>query len=70
MQALFLLLAILAGAVVPIQFAVKSELRGVMGETITTVAISFLVGTFVLGAAGLLVRKGVPALSDAAETTG
>ena len=70
MQALFLLLAILAGAVVPIQFAVKSELRGAVGGTITTVAISFLVGMFVLGAAGLLVRKGVPALSDAAETPG
>jgi uncharacterized membrane protein YdcZ (DUF606 family) len=56
--------------VVPIQFAVKSEPRGAVGGTITTVAISFLVGTFVLGAAGLLVRKGVPALSDAAETPG
>jgi bacterial/archaeal transporter family-2 protein len=66
-QALFLLLAILAGAVVPIQFAVKSELRGAVGGTITTAAISLLVGTFVLGAAVLLIRKGVPALSDAAE---
>jgi uncharacterized membrane protein YdcZ (DUF606 family) len=47
-QALFLLLAILAGAVVPIQFAVKSELRGAVGGTITTAAISLLVGTFVL----------------------
>jgi uncharacterized membrane protein YdcZ (DUF606 family) len=56
--------------VVPIQFAVKSEPRGAVGGTITTVAISYLVGTFVLGAAGLLVRKGVPALSDAAETPG
>jgi uncharacterized membrane protein YdcZ (DUF606 family) len=66
-QALFLLLAILAGAVVPIQFPVKSELRGAVGGTITTAAISLLVGTFVLGAAVLLIRKGVPALSDAAE---
>ena len=33
MQALFLLLAILAGAVVPIQFTVKSELRGAVGGT-------------------------------------
>jgi predicted nucleic acid-binding Zn ribbon protein len=32
-QALFLLLAILAGAVVPIQFAVKSELREAVGGT-------------------------------------
>jgi uncharacterized membrane protein YdcZ (DUF606 family) len=32
-QALFLLLAILAGAVVPIQFAVKSELRGAVEGT-------------------------------------
>lgn len=56
-QALFLLLAILAGTVVPIQGAVKSELRETVGRTITTAAISFLVGTFVLGAAVLLVRK-------------
>ena len=56
MQALFLLLAILVGTVVPIQFAVKSELRETVGRTITTAAISFLMGTFVLGAV-LLVRK-------------
>ena len=49
MQALFLLLAILAGAAVPIQFAVNSELRGAVGGTITAAAISFLVGTLVLG---------------------
>jgi uncharacterized membrane protein YdcZ (DUF606 family) len=54
---LFLLLAILAGTVVPIQGAVKSELRETVGRSITTAAISFLVGTFVLGTAVLLVRK-------------
>ena len=57
MQALFLLLAILVGTEVPIQFAVKGELRATVGRTITTAAISLLVGTFVLGAAVLLVRK-------------
>ncbi len=57
MQALFLLLAILVGIEVPIQFAVKGELRETVGRTITTAAIAFLVGTFVLGAAVLLVRK-------------
>ncbi len=67
MQALFLLLAIMAEVVVQIQFAVKSELRGAVGGMITTAVISFLVGTFVLGAAVLLVRKGVPALYDTAE---
>ena len=49
MQALFLLLAILVGTEVPIQFAVKGELRATVGRTITTAAIAFLVGTFVLG---------------------
>ena len=57
MQALFLLLAILVGTMVPIQFAVKSELPETVGRTITTTAISFLVGTFVLEAAVLLLRK-------------
>ena len=66
MQALFLLLAILVGATVPIQFAVNSELCGAVGGTITAAAISFLVGTLVLGAAGLLIREGVPALFDVA----
>ncbi len=66
MQALFLLLAILAGAAVPIQFAVNSELRGAVGGTITAAAISFLVGTLVLGAAVLLTREGGPDLSDVA----
>ena len=63
---MFLLFAILAGAAVPVQFAVNSELRGAVGGTITAAAISFLVGTLVLGAAVLLVRAGVPVLSDVA----
>lgn len=57
MQALFLLLAVLVGTEVPIQVAVKSELRETVGRTITTAAIAFLVGTFVLGAAVLVVHK-------------
>ncbi len=65
---MFLLFAILAGAAVPVQFAVTSELRGVVGGTITAPAISFLVGALVLGAAVLLVREGVPVLSDVAGT--
>ena len=52
----------------PIQFAVKSELREMVGRTITTAAVSFLVGTFVLGAGCYWsASKGVPALSDATE---
>jgi hypothetical protein len=68
-QALFTLLAILAGAAVPVQFAVDSELRGTVGGTITAAAIPFLVGTLVLGAVVLLVREGVPAPSDCAEAS-
>ena len=63
---MFLLLAILAGDAVPIQFAVNSELRRVVGGTVTAAANSFLVGTLVLGAAVLLAREGVPALADTA----
>ena len=68
MQALFLLLIILAGTVVPIQIAVKSELRETVGRTITTAAISLLVGTSSLGRRCFWsASKGVPALSDATE---
>jgi bacterial/archaeal transporter family-2 protein len=66
-QALFTLLAILAGAAVPVQFAVDSELRGAVEGTISAAAIPFLVGTLVLGAVVLLVREGVPALCDVAD---
>ena len=62
-----MLLAILAGAAVPVQFAVDSELRGTVGGTITAAAIPFLVGTLVLGAVVLLVREGVPALCNVAD---
>ena len=67
MLVVFLLLAVLAGAAVPVQFAVNSELRGVVGGTITAAAISFLVGAIALGVRVLVAREGVPSLSDAAS---
>ncbi len=67
MTAIFLLLAILAGAALPVQFAVNSELRGAVGGPVTAAAISFLVGTLALAAAVLLSRQEVPALSGVTQ---
>ena len=67
MMPIFLLLAILAGAALPVQFAVNSELRGAVGGPVTAAAISFLVGTFALAAAVLLSRQEVPALSGVSQ---
>ncbi len=67
MTAIFLLLAILAGVALPVQFAVNSELRGAVGGPVTAAAVSFLVGTLALAAAVLLSRQEVPALSGATQ---
>lgn len=67
MTPIFLLLAILAGAALPVQFAVNSELRGAVGGPVTAAAISFLVGTLALVAAVLLSRQEAPALSGVSQ---
>jgi transporter family-2 protein len=52
----FLLLAILTGAILPVQAGVNSQLRGVLGHPVLAAAISFLVGTIALAAYSALAR--------------
>jgi transporter family-2 protein len=67
MQGIFLLLALLAGAALPVQFAVNSELRGAVGGPVTAAAISFLVGTLALAAAVVIARQETPTLGGATQ---
>lgn len=57
----FLLLAILTGAILPVQAGVNSQLRGVFGHPVLAATISFFVGTVALAAYTALARIPVPA---------
>jgi bacterial/archaeal transporter family-2 protein len=60
---LLLSLAFVAGAAVPTQFGVNSQLRTVVGGPVLAAGISFLVGTVALLVAALLVRESLPSLA-------
>ena len=57
---LFLLLAVLAGAMLPVQTGVNVQLRGLLGQPLATALVSFLVGTLGLAAVVALLRVPVP----------
>jgi transporter family-2 protein len=57
---LFLLLAVLAGAMLPVQTGVNVQLRGLLGEPLAAALVSFLVGTLGLAAVMALLRVAVP----------
>ena len=57
---LFLLLAVLAGAMLPIQTGVNVQLRGQLGQPLAAALISFVVGTLGLTALVALLRVSVP----------
>ena len=60
---IFLLpIALAAGVAAPTQFAVNTQLRNVVGGPVLAAAVSFLVGTVVLCAATLVLRRSVPDL--------
>lgn len=62
---LFLLpLALLAGAAVATQFAVNSQLRGVVGGPVIASAVSFIVGAVALSVAAVVVGRGLPQFSE------
>jgi transporter family-2 protein len=61
---LFLLLAVLAGAMLPVQTGVNVQLRGVLGQPLAAALASFLVGT--LGLAAVLALLRVPLAVGAA----
>ncbi len=52
----FLLLALLAGAMLPVQTGVNLQLRGLLGHALTAALISFVVGAAGLAAAAGAVR--------------
>jgi bacterial/archaeal transporter family-2 protein len=55
-------LAFVAGMALPTQFAVNSQLRGVVGGPVLAADISFVVGTVVLLVATVVIRRAVPDL--------
>ena len=61
---LLLPLAFVAGMALPTQFAINSQLRGAVGGPVLAAGLSFLVGTVVLFAATLAVRRAVPDLGS------
>ncbi|MGI8648958.1 MAG: DMT family transporter [Rubrobacter sp.] len=61
---LFLLpFALLAGAALPTQFAVNTQLRGVVGGPVIAAAVSFIIGAVLLTVAALVLSRGLPQLS-------
>ena len=56
----FLLLALLAGAVLPVQTAINLQLRGVLGQPIVAALVSFIVGTAGLALLVAALRAPVP----------
>jgi transporter family-2 protein len=52
----YLLLAILAGAMLPVQTGVNVQLRGLIGHPITAALVSFLVGSAGLAVAAVVAR--------------
>jgi bacterial/archaeal transporter family-2 protein len=65
---LFLLLAVLAGAMLPVQTGVNVQLRGLLGEPLAAALMSFLVGT--VGLVAVVALFGVPVPVSAAWSRG
>jgi len=53
-------LALAAGAVLPVQFAVNTHLRTFVGGPVAAAAASFVVGTIALAVATLAVQRSIP----------
>ncbi|HET9041302.1 MAG TPA: DMT family transporter [Gemmatimonadales bacterium] len=57
---LFLLVAVLAGAMLPVQTGVNVQLRGLLGQPLAAALVSFVVGTLGLAAVVAALRVPVP----------
>lgn len=57
---LFLLLALAAGALLPVQAGLNAQLRSALGSPVAAALISFLVGTAGLATIALLMRSPLP----------
>lgn len=64
---LYLLLAVAAGAMLPVQFGVNAQLSHWLGSPIRAAFVSFLVGTIALLIVSAFVRKPVPSLARLAD---
>ena len=64
---LYLLFAVAAGAMLPVQFGVNSQLANWVGSPIRAAFISFLVGTIALLIISAFVRKPLPSLARLAD---
>ncbi len=60
MQSLYLLLALAAGMLMPVQAGINSRLAVLVGGAIPAAFVSFLVGTLALGAVLAAMGQGVP----------
>ena len=67
MAAFLLPLALLAGAMLPVQFSVNEQLRNAVGGPVMAAAISFVVGTLCLSLAYAVSRQPVPRWSRVSE---
>jgi transporter family-2 protein len=59
----YLLLAMIAGAMIPFQFGINAQLARWVGSPIASALVSFLVGTVALAIVVLIQRKPLPSLS-------
>ena len=57
---LFLLLAVLAGALLPVQTGINVQLRGQLGQPLAAALVSFLIGSVGLAAVAALMRVPFP----------
>lgn len=65
---LFLIpLALIGGMALPTQFAVNSQLRGVVGGPVVAGAVSFIVGAVALTIAVLIITRASPQLVGVSE---
>jgi bacterial/archaeal transporter family-2 protein len=60
---LYLLIAVAAGVMLPIQFGINAQLAHWVGSPIRAAFVSFLVGTVVLLIASFFIRKPLPSLA-------
>lgn len=60
MYVIYLLLAVLAGAGLPVQLGMNNQIRLMTGSPMTAAFISFLVGTLTLGLYVLILRQPMP----------
>lgn len=58
-------LALIAGMALPTQFAVNSQLRGVVGGPVIAAAVSFIIGAVVLTVAAVAVSRSLPQFREA-----